>query len=165
MIHGMLIVNLDIANMQLGSGQQYYAQNVRGLLQTMAKAFRSRSSSLLSFQPLVPFSALPLFLDLADSTSITALRAEFVYSLYESLYTANSPSARKQHFQHAITLLRQAQHIVTLREGNYRVPVERIAGWGRNTNPTRYVDAADLMASLFSSKGTYSTEHEVGWCV
>jgi len=132
-------VNLDIAMMSTASGQDFYAHSVRGLLQAMSVQFTKAHQDLLAIQPLVSPHTMSLFSDILDSTYITAKRASFVFGVYDSLWKTQPVDWRRSRLSDSRGNLSVALTIVSSREKHYKVPLERIAGWGRNTNPTWYV--------------------------
>jgi hypothetical protein len=77
--------------------------------------------------------------DLLDTMNITALRANQVFHLYEyaSGWFSEDKKWREKQLAQAINSMIQAQEIVKIRECQYRVPADRIAGWGLFT-PTSY---------------------------
>jgi hypothetical protein len=131
-------LNLDIAAMNTGSGQMFYGQSVRMLLDAMSTQFKSSLTSLKAIQQAATPGANSLFQDILDSATMTSLRADFVFAIYDSMWSMRSTDWRKSRLHDAIEVLKSAQLVVASREKQYRVPLERIAGWGRNTNPTSY---------------------------
>jgi hypothetical protein len=69
---------------------------------------------------------------------MTALRAKQVHGLYDYVDMRNEPNAspRLARLATARKALDDAAAIVKTRETHYRVPADRIAGWGNN--PTAY---------------------------
>jgi hypothetical protein len=124
--------------MSTASGQQFYTAYARPLLETMSSKFRAAFDSFNAIREPIPASAQSYYRDMSDSISITALRAEFVLAAYDSIWTQQTVGWRKARLSDAIAKLQAAIKVVKTRESQYRVPVERIAGWGRNINPTSY---------------------------
>lgn len=137
--------------MSTASGQEFYAQSARGLLEAMSVQFTRSYLDLQSIQPLVAPHAMPLFSDIFDSAHITAKRANFVFAIYDSMWRARSVQWRKSRLDDARSNLSLALGIVSSREKQYKVPLERIAGWGRNTNPTWYGKFQRPLFVAFSS--------------
>ena len=125
--------------MSTASGQMFYGQYTRPLLETMATKFRASFNAFTSITAPFPASAASYYNDLRDSALITVLRAEFVFAAYDSIWTQGTVQWRKARLSDAIQKLQQALVVVQTRESQYRVPLERIAAWGRNINPTSYV--------------------------
>lgn len=124
--------------MGLASGQTFYSSNVRPLLEAMSTQFQTAVTSLgviLNDSPTGPRRFLQ---EIYDATVVTQKRAEFVLAVYDSLWTEKSVEWRKSRLTDAVVTLKEASETIKSREAAYRLPLERIAGWGRNTNPTRY---------------------------
>ena len=134
--------------MGLASGQEFYTANVRPLLAEMNRQFGlavPRLEIILNKSPAGPRRFLE---EIYDSAMVTWKRAEFVFSIYESLLTDRPADWRKARINEAVYSLKEASEAIELREAAYRVPLDRIAGWGRNTNPTRYVTDFNSTHSL-----------------
>lgn len=83
-------------------------------------------------------AAKALLIEIDDCVRILSLRASHVYSLYLSKDPLVSPTeTNKANLQNkARNIITEAAGIITRRELNYRVPMERIASW--RENPTTY---------------------------
>lgn len=83
-------------------------------------------------------AAKALLIEIDDCMRMLALRASHVHSLYLSKDPQASPTeTNKAHLQKkARNIITEAAAIVSRRELNYRVPMERIASW--RENPTTY---------------------------
>lgn len=124
--------------MNTASGQEFYGTDVRPLLSAMSTKFKSSFDALQSLVPLVAPGSMSLFQDILDSTQITSMRADFVYAVYDSLWTGQNLQWRKSRLSDAVKILASAELVVASREKHYRVPLERVAFWGRNKSPTAY---------------------------
>ena len=115
-----------------------YATEIQPLLNAMQGNFTTLTNDLAALRGAVYPEALPFFNEMVDSLNMTALRAQEVYALYEYVWGArhHTPSWRDQQIQNANSAIAQAQVVIANRESQYRVPVERIAGW--RSNPTAY---------------------------
>eukprot|EP01116_Phalansterium_solitarium_P001116 TRINITY_DN1089_c0_g1_i1.p1 TRINITY_DN1089_c0_g1~~TRINITY_DN1089_c0_g1_i1.p1 ORF type:complete len:794 (-),score=338.41 TRINITY_DN1089_c0_g1_i1:273-2654(-) len=115
-----------------------YETEIKPLLQEMALQFAAVPQQLAAVAPLVPPHAASLLAELIDSANITSCRAEEVFNLYEYSYglMRETPAWRAAKLAAAKDAILRAAEIVASREAHYRVPVERIAGWG--PNPTAY---------------------------
>lgn len=104
----------------------------------MALNFTSLSNEITALESKIPPHVLPLFQDIKDTALMTALRAQEVFALYQYAYGWYSQpnSWREQRLKEAQNAISQAIVTVKQREQQYRVPIDRIAGW-RN-NPTCY---------------------------
>lgn len=133
------LVNLDISAMGLASGQSFYSSNVRPLLDAMAIQFKAATEKLNALVSQAPAGSHRFLQEIYDSAHVTQKRAEFVLAVYDSLWQEKSTEWRKTRFDDAVVFLKEASETIKSREAAYRVPLDRIAGWGRNTNPTRSV--------------------------
>ena len=115
-----------------------YQTEIMPLLNAMQSNFTLFTNRLQSITPSVNEDALFLFSELVDSMNITALRSLEVYSLYQYVWGHyhETPQWRNQEIANANNAITQAQEVVSRREAQYRVPVDRIAGW--RENPTCY---------------------------
>lgn len=115
-----------------------YTGEVEPLLAEMESRFLALSAKWDALRAQVPAAALPVFDDLADSMRITARRATQIHGLYDYVDAreAPNPAPRLARLATARAALDDAALIVKTREAHYRVPAERIAGWGEN--PTAY---------------------------
>lgn len=135
--------------MQVDSGQEWYATAVRPLLQAMVTRFQAAMGKLDPLFAECPASAKAYFADIYDSAEVTLKRAQFVLAVYDSVWTAKSEDWRREQFVAAVSFLKDASVIIARRESMYRVPLSRIAAWGRNINPTRYVSTQGANFSQF----------------
>jgi hypothetical protein len=114
-----------------------YATQIEPLLaelETTLGAFADQGASLGT----PPSATADLLGDLVDSARVTALRAKQVHGLYD--YVAGPSSSARDRLKTARAALDSAAAIVKGREAQYRVPADRIAGWGAEvgSNPTAY---------------------------
>jgi len=121
----------------LGTSPQYWTE-VEPLLDAMEANFSALATRYAALLPLVPKAALPFYRELVDSANITALRAKLVHRLYNfaASYYKESKAYRELQMAEAKAALASAAEVVAAREADYRVPLERIAGW--RENPTVY---------------------------
>jgi len=115
-----------------------YKNEIQPLLLAMSGNFSSLTSELASLRSSLYPESFPFFDEMVDTLNMTALRAREVYDLYEYVWGARhkSPSWREEKIQDANLVISQAVEVIRRRESQYRVPVERIAGW--RSNPTAY---------------------------
>jgi hypothetical protein len=115
-----------------------YTGEIDGLLEAMRVSFGAHAAALAALSSSIPAPALPLYADLDDALSITALRARQVRGLYEYVDRLgdDDASARLAHLADARAALDEAAVVVERREASYRVPPDRIAGW--RDGPTAY---------------------------
>jgi hypothetical protein len=114
-----------------------YATEIDPLLNEMDSAFDLKAQLLAAIAVDVPPLVSPLYQDLLDSAQITALRAEQVHALYDYADGNGGDDAwRLERLATARSALDAAAVLVAQREGAYRVPADRIAGW--RENPTAY---------------------------
>lgn len=106
------------------------------LLEVLSANFTLALEELVSLKPIIPQKARPFFLEMVDSLNITAQRALQVLHLYKYLNFTASRSSRLLALKRAQTAINSAKTIVRGREENYRVPIDRVAGW--RYNPTCY---------------------------
>eukprot|EP01121_Diplochlamys_sp_Union-15-3_P022376 TRINITY_DN9498_c0_g1_i1.p1 TRINITY_DN9498_c0_g1~~TRINITY_DN9498_c0_g1_i1.p1 ORF type:complete len:638 (+),score=91.30 TRINITY_DN9498_c0_g1_i1:287-1915(+) len=116
--------------------EPFYSNTLSPLLTTMESNFTSILQQLKQLTPLIPNYLSPLFSEIVDSLEITVLRAKEVHALYDYLWWTQSSSWRDARLSDARAAIDSAVDVVARREKSYRVPVERIAGWG--VNPTVY---------------------------
>eukprot|EP00698_Gefionella_okellyi_P016657 TRINITY_DN4777_c0_g2_i1.p1 TRINITY_DN4777_c0_g2~~TRINITY_DN4777_c0_g2_i1.p1 ORF type:complete len:794 (-),score=167.73 TRINITY_DN4777_c0_g2_i1:1848-4229(-) len=111
---------------------------VQPLLDAMASTFTAQFQQLAALRASVPVETLPLFDDMTDAMQMTALRATQVAALYQyaATWPAGQSASRKAQLAISVQALDTATSVVAKREQQYRVPAERIAGWG--PNPTVY---------------------------
>ena len=119
-------------------GSPDYRREVAPLLQEMATRFQASADALERLGPSVPAEARGLWEELRDAARMTALRAIQVQGLYEYVDAdrQGNRAAGLPWLAAARAALDQAARIVQAREAAYRVPADRIAGWGNN--PTCY---------------------------
>lgn len=115
-----------------------YTGEVEVLLRAMEDRF---AVILLKWEALaskVPAHARDLYDDLVDAMRMTSLRAKQVHGLYDYVDARADADAtpRKARLATARAALDAAAVVVKNREPRYRVPKDRIAGWG--PNPTAY---------------------------
>jgi hypothetical protein len=115
-----------------------YTGEIEPLLAEMEKRFAALAMKWDAVRAQVPAAALPLFDDMADAMRVTARRATQVHGLYDYVDARDETNAapRLARLSTARAALDSASTIVKGREARYRVPAERIAGWG--VNPTAY---------------------------
>lgn len=115
-----------------------YTGEVEPLLGAMEQRFAALATKWDALRAQVPPAALPLFDDMADAMHMTAYRAAQVHGLYDYVDQRADldPLPRLARLATARSSLDAAAKVVKKRETQYRVPAERIAGWG--TNPTAY---------------------------
>jgi hypothetical protein len=112
-------------------GGMDYKREIRPLLAAMATTFRAQADDFDALLGGAPRSGQGLLVELAHSSRMTALRASQVFGLYD--YVDSDDRGR---LSVARQSLDEAAKIVAAREGAYRVPADRIAGW--RDNPTAY---------------------------
>eukprot|EP01117_Protostelium_nocturnum_P012065 TRINITY_DN4419_c0_g1_i4.p1 TRINITY_DN4419_c0_g1~~TRINITY_DN4419_c0_g1_i4.p1 ORF type:complete len:796 (+),score=205.82 TRINITY_DN4419_c0_g1_i4:57-2444(+) len=114
-------------------------KSVRPILQEMSEKFPIATNKFKQLTPLVSKDGLELWSEIVDAAEMTSLRALQSFYLYEyaSTWWKAFPSTRKQLLQKAKAIVVNATSVVQRREKNYRVPVERIAGW--RVGPTAYL--------------------------
>jgi hypothetical protein len=115
-----------------------YTGEIELLLAAMENELGSLSTKWDAARATVPDHALDLFDDLRDAMKMTALRAKQVHGLYDYVDMRNDSSSapRLARLATARKALDDAAALVKTRETKYRVPADRIAGWGNN--PTSY---------------------------
>jgi hypothetical protein len=115
-----------------------YTGEIELLLAQMENDLGALSTKWDAARASVPAHALDLFDDLRDAMKMTALRAKQVHGLYDYVDMRNDSSSapRLARLATARKALDDAAAIVKTRETKYRVPADRIAGWGNN--PTSY---------------------------
>ncbi len=114
-----------------------YDTEVKPLLAAMETAFTARADAFEALRGRIPARGRPLFDDLADAARMTALRARQVHGLHDWVeLRGGDPIARRARLDAARSALDAAAAVVARREAGYRVPADRIAGWGEN--PTAY---------------------------
>jgi hypothetical protein len=130
-----------------------YRSHVEPLLAAMEERFGERADQLekLADSAQLPETARPLAREIAQAARMTALRATQLHGLYDyvdagrldhrvasplSEPKAKNGQPRNERLDAARTAFKQALVIVGKREKDYRVPVQRIAGW--RDNPTAY---------------------------
>lgn len=133
--------------MGLASGQSFYSLHVRPLLDAMSVQFKAATEKLNSLVGQAPSGSHRFLKEIYDSAHVTQKRAEFVLAVYDSLWQEKSVEWRKSRFNDAVVFLKEASETIKAREADYRVPLDRIAGWGRNTNPTRSVSTFRVLSS------------------
>ena len=122
----------------LVAGGPKYTGEIEPLLAAMESELSVLDAAWKSARATVPAPALDLFDDLADAMHVTALRAKQVHALYDYVDRRNESNAsgRLARLATARAALDDAALVVKTREARYRVPADRIAGWGEN--PTAY---------------------------
>ena len=119
-----------------------FTNEVRPLLLALINTHRAAEEDLVgdSTNPnVVDGPARPLFDDLVDSATITRLRAQQIFNLYEyvdQLPPFGNEARRNEALGNARAALDDALVVVGRREAAYRVPAARIADW--HQNPTAY---------------------------
>jgi hypothetical protein len=115
-----------------------YTGEIEPLLAEMEHRFAALLTKWSAVRPDVPASALDLYDDMVDAMHVTAMRARQVHGLYDYVDARDDVDAtpRLARLASARSALDEAAAVVKQREPRYRVPAERIAGWG--TNPTAY---------------------------
>jgi hypothetical protein len=115
-----------------------YTGEVEPLLAQMEADLGALDARWDALGPRVPEEARDVFDDLRDAMKMTALRARQMHGLYDYVDARDDANSapRLQRLATARTALDEAARIVARREPRYRVPAQRIAGWG--PNPTAY---------------------------
>lgn len=134
---------LDMINPFFAKDQRVpYGAELKPLLASIATQSWSLYEQFAALESQVPASGLALYSEIRDAMEITALRAEQVYELYETLAHQNlvvlnaDQSEANQHLNNARKALDRASTVVARREAHYRAAPERIAAW--DYNPTAY---------------------------
>lgn len=116
-----------------------YSAEVEPLLAAMETRFDADADELEAIRGRLRSPAL---IDLADELAIgarvLALRAQQVHGLYDyvDMFYSTDRTRRAARLASARSALDDAQALVQLQEGHYRVPADRIAGW--REGPTAY---------------------------
>ncbi len=120
------------------SSRPKYTGEIELLLAAMENDLAALDAKWAALRKDVPEAARDLFDDLADAMHITWLRAKQVHGLYDYVDMRNdlNPAPRLARLAAARAALDEATDVVKNREPRYRVPADRIAGWGEN--PTAY---------------------------
>lgn len=126
----------SIDQMRFVIDQTFYANQLRPLLVETAAQLASYADELASFSSEVPASAGDLYSDLLDSEQLTAVRAQFVLNIYDSLWRTLPAAEQRAALGRALVGLQTAVKIIAHREAGYRFPVERSSFW--KENPTAY---------------------------
>jgi hypothetical protein len=126
----------SILDIKFGLYQKQYKEEIQPLLSAMASVFTNYAEALAKLSTGVPSYIMPLLQEILDSMNITALRAVEVAALYEAVSPSSSPSRSAKMATLAKETVIEAQDVIARRESQYRVPLERIAGW--RYNPTVY---------------------------
>lgn len=115
-----------------------YSREVEPLLAALERGHAEAAERLATLSMAVPPAVQPLYADLRAAAEITALRAEQVHGLYDYVdgQLDRDPSWRRMRLDAARAALDAAAGIVAEREGAYRVPADRVAGW--RDGPTAY---------------------------
>ena len=115
-----------------------YTGDVEVLLRAMSDRFTVLLAKWEAIASDVPPAARDLYDDMVDAMRMTALRAKQVHGLYDYVDARAdaNPSYRMGRLAAARSALDAAAGVVKTREPRYRVPKDRIAGWG--PNPTAY---------------------------
>ncbi|MDP2439371.1 MAG: hypothetical protein Q8P67_26785, partial [archaeon] len=111
--------------------QSLYTGRVLPSLNALAKSLYATMAALHQLAPQIPANARFLFDDLLDSATVTLLRTQQIINLYDYLTTNSSDSLSR-----AQEALDWAAQVVSSREAQYSVPLDRVAGW--RFNPTCY---------------------------
>jgi len=104
----------------------------------METSFVAAVDKMKALRQKVPAIVTVYYDEIVDTAEMTALRATQVHRLYNyaSSYWTKDKQWRQAELDIANQALAKAISIVARRESQYRVPVERIAGW--RDNPTSY---------------------------
>ena len=119
-----------------------YESELQPLLSETAIRYRVAFERFKALEASIPTYAAKIFNELRDSMEITALRAEQVLNLYETMANVHpiilnaDKTKANVHLNQARQALDKASLIVAERELNYRSNADRIAGW--EYNPTAY---------------------------
>lgn len=114
-----------------------YPTEVEPLLREMAARFDATAARYEALVPRVAPHVRPLLEELSDGARVTALRARQVHGLYDYCHgLGQGPAWRRSRLDAARAALDAAAGVVARREAAYRVPADRVAGWG--DNPTCY---------------------------
>jgi hypothetical protein len=115
-----------------------YSKEIEPLLAEMKTTFTALADRAQALEGKIPPRAAPLFKDISAALRMTALRARQVHGLYDYVdgYFDTPQAARLVRLQDARSALDAAVTLVKAHESNYRVPVDRIAGF--RPNPTAY---------------------------
>lgn len=134
---------LDMINPLLPRSKKVpYSQELRPLLQTTATTLRATYTDFAALEPNVATHGLALYHEIRDAMEITALRAEQVHALYETLALQNililnsDKTEANLYLNRARNALDRAAEVVAQREQHYRADPARIAAW--DYNPTAY---------------------------
>lgn len=134
---------LDMINPLLPKSKKVpYQRELRPLLKSTADKLRATHTAFAALEPNVAPAGQALYAEIRDAMEITALRAEQVHALYEtlahqSLIILNQDKTEaNQHLNRARKALDRATVIVAQREQHYRADPARIAAWAYN--PTAY---------------------------
>jgi hypothetical protein len=127
---------LSLEEMKAGLGDSFYSNSVSPLLTDMENQFQQFYQSISAMYPSTPSHVASLMQDLIDSMHITYVRAKFVHAVYDSTWLSQSVAWRTQRLADAVAAANEARVVIQKREAQYRVPLERIAGW--EYNPTAY---------------------------
>ncbi len=117
-------------------------RDLQALLEQTAQRLTQINEAFGALASEIPPAARPLFDELYDAMSITALRARQVFNLYQSVasqsvFILGDDKAEASVYLHqARAALDAAADIVARREAHYRADPGRIANWGYN--PTAY---------------------------
>jgi len=115
-----------------------YRSEVKPLLQEMETQFDRLLAQLQALRSAVSPLALPIFMDLYDSAQVTAARATQIHALYDyaSTWKQGSLPSRQARLRDANAAFDVAAAAIEQRQAEYKVPLQRIAGW--RPNPTVY---------------------------
>jgi hypothetical protein len=134
---------LDMLNPLLPKSQRVpYRTELRPLLAATASELQATHAAFAALAPRIAPAGMPLYEELRDAMEITALRAEQVRALYETvahqsiLVLDNKRSEANLALNQARKALDRATDIVAQREAHYRADPQRIASWAYN--PTAY---------------------------
>ena len=117
-------------------------RDLQALLEETTQRLDQISKAWQELAPQIPTDAEPLYNEITDAMSITALRAEQVYNLYQTVASQSviilndDKTAANRYLNQARDALDAATQIVARREAHYRADPDRIANWGYN--PTAY---------------------------
>lgn len=132
----------DMTNLLQPGRQRIPYRDLEPLLAETAQRLDAIARAYQALAPRVPADARELYDELGDAMLITALRAQQVYSLYQtvanqSLIILNDDkTVANVYLNQARAALDAATDIVARRESRYRADPARIANWGYN--PTAY---------------------------
>lgn len=136
--HNTQPVRMSLKRVKWYSSKKKYTKNVRPLLKTMEQEFQGTYLNFLKTKDDYKGMADVYWRELRDGFHLLSLRSQQVFALYDyaSKYQSRDHDWKKQRLRFAKNTLNQALKIVKLREIDFRIDSELIAGWGEN--PTVY---------------------------